>query len=290
MREYVIFTDATADMTEAFVQKEGIRVLPMQYEMDGEVYTYCRDWTDEQIHAFYDLLRNGKTATTSQIAPFIYNEAFEAVLKEGKDILYVCFSSGLSATIQSARLAIEELSKAYPEQKIICVDSLGATSGETLVVEAAAECRGRGLSVEECAEYLNARVKNMAHWFTVDDLMFLKRGGRISATTAILGSALQIKPVMHVDDEGHLVAVDKVRGRKLAMKAIANKLKETAIEPEKQTIYICHGDVKEEAEQIAQRIRETVAVKDIVILPLTPIIGVHSGPGTLAVFFWAEQR
>lgn len=290
MRDYVIFTDATVDLTDAFIAAENIQILPMDYTIEGTTQTYFRDWTEDKYQDFYKLLRGGKVVTTSQITPFTYTSAFEPALKAGKDVLYICFSSGLSGTIESARLVATNLMETYPEQQVCCVDSLGATYGEGLAVITAAKCRAEGMDVRECAQFVEDNLQHNAHWFTVDDLMFLKRGGRISATTAIVGSALQIKPVMHMDAVGRLVPVDKVRGRKLSLKAVANKMKETAIAPEDQIVYISHGDVKEDAELLAHRIREIMPVKDIVISQLSPIIGAHSGPGTVALFFLAQQR
>lgn len=290
MPEYVIFTDATVDLTDAFVQREKIEILPMEYAMDGVMHTYCRDWTDAQYTEFYNQLRAGKVATTSQITPFVYASAFEPVLQTGRDVLYICFSSGLSGTIESARLVAADLMEKYPGRKVICVDSLGATFGEGLAVITAAQKRAEGADIDACAQWVEDNLQHNCHWFTVDDLMFLKRGGRISATTAIVGSALQIKPVMHMDSEGHLIPVEKVRGRKLSLKGIANRMKETAIRPEEQEVYIGHGDSREDAEALASRIREIMPVKDIYIAPLSPIIGSHSGPGTIALFFLGTQR
>ena len=290
MPEYVIFTDATVDLTDAFVQREKIEILPMEYAMDGVTHTYCRDWTDAQYTEFYNQLRAGKVATTSQITPFVYASAFEPVLQTGRDVLYICFSSGLSGTIESARLVAADLMEKYPGRKVNIVDSLGATFGEGLAVITAAQKRAEGADIDACAQWVEDNLQHNCHWFTVDDLMFLKRGGRISATTAIVGSALQIKPVMHMDSEGHLIPVEKVRGRKLSLKGIANRMKETAIRPEEQEVYIGHGDSREDAEALASRIREIMPVKDIYIAPLSPIIGSHSGPGTIALFFLGTQR
>ena len=290
MPEYVIFTDATVDLTDAFVESEKIGILPMEYTMDGATYTYCRDWKEEQYKDFYAQLRAGKVATTSQITPFVYATTFEPVLQSGKDVLYICFSSGLSGTIESARLVASDLMEKYPGRKVICVDSLGATFGEGLAVITAAQKRAEGADIETCAKWVEDNLQHNCHWFTVDDLMFLKRGGRISATTAIVGSALQIKPVMHMDKEGHLIPVEKVRGRKLSLKGIANRMKETAIHPEEQEVYIGHGDSLQDAEALASRIREIMPVRNIYIAPLSPIIGSHSGPGTIALFFLGTQR
>ncbi len=286
MQNYAIFTDATVDLPDSILHGEQIQILPMEIAMEGETLLFCHDWPEERIQAFYEQLRAGKVAKTSQIAPYIYETAFEKVLQEGRDILYICFSSGLSDTIQAAQLVAKTLMDTYPDRKIRIVDSLGATFGEGLSVLRAVENRASGMDIEENARQVTENVPHCSHWFTVDDLMYLKRGGRISAATALVGSALQIKPVMHMDDLGHLVPVSKARGRKLSIKAIGEKLRQTALQPESQVAYISHGGSKQDAQFLADYLRSVVALRDIVVSPLSPVIGAHSGPGTIALFSW----
>ncbi len=290
MAEYVIFTDSTNDLPPALMAENQVGLLPMEIVIGEERLTFRHDWNDERIAAFYDRLRQGEVAVTSQIAPAEYEAAFAPVLASGRDILYVCFSSGLSGTIQSAMLAAETLRETYPDRTVRCVDSLGATFGEGLAVYNAIRLKNDGVSLEDNARWLEEHVRNFAHWFTVEDLMYLRRGGRISATTAVLGAALQIRPVMHMDDEGHLISMDKAHGRKASLRALAKKLADTIVNPEEQVVYISHGGSPKDAEFLAQRVRESAPVKDVFVWPLSPVIGAHSGPGTIALFFEATGR
>lgn len=290
IKPYVIFTDATADLPSEELQKHDIQVLPMSYKLSGQDALYEGGWTDERFHAFYDRLRGGEPVSTSQITPAAYEEFFSPWLEKGRDILYVCFSSGLSGSYQSACVAAPLLMERFPGRKVVVCDSLGATFGEGLAVLQAARNREQGLSIEENGKWINDHVLNNVHWFTVDDLMFLKRGGRISAATAILGTTLQIKPVMHVDDEGHLIPVEKAQGRRTSLKAIARKMQVSGVGLEAQKVYIGHGDARGDAEFLAETIRKTVPVQGIHIGMISPIIGAHSGPGTIALFFVGSRR
>jgi DegV family protein with EDD domain len=217
-------------------------------------------------------------------------EVFEPVVASGKDLIYIGFSSGLSATYMAGKNAAEELCEKYPNNKIIAVDSLCASLGQGLLVKYAVDKKNAGATIEELAAYLEELKWNLAHWFTVEDLFFLKRGGRVSAATAVMGTVLQIKPVMHVDDAGKLINVAKARGRQASIKALFEKMKETAIEPEKQTVYISHGDCYDEAKKLADMIEAEWGIKDILINEVGPVIGAHSGPGTLALFFLGTER
>ena len=292
MERFAIVVDSSADLTQE--QYDAMHIdgfIPLSFSIDGKEYLSYPDERELTAEELYATLRNTKAVVgTSQPNPGRIEDALEALLRQGKDVLYICFSSGLSGTIESARLVASDLMEKYPGRKVICVDSLGATFGEGLAVITAAQKRAEGADIETCAKWVEDNLQHNCHWFTVDDLMFLKRGGRISATTAIVGSALQIKPVMHMDKEGHLIPVEKVRGRKLSLKGIANRMKETAIHPEEQEVYIGHGDSLEDAEALASRIREIMPVRNIYIAPLSPIIGSHSGPGTIALFFLGTQR
>ncbi len=287
---YVIFTDATADLPPEDFQRYQIQVLPMLYRLSGQDALYEGGWTDARAHAFYDRLRKGEPVSTSQISPGTYEEFFTPWLEKGLDVLYVSFSSGLSGTFQSGNIASPMLMERFPGRNVLVADSLGATFGEGLAVLQAARNREQGMSIEDNAQWIKAHVLENVHWFTVDDLMFLKRGGRISAATAILGTTLQIKPVMHVDDEGHLIPVDKAQGRRTSLKAIAKRMRESGVGLQAQTVYIGHGDAQGDAEFLAETIRKTIPVQAIHIGMINPIIGSHSGPGTIALFFVGSHR
>ena len=241
-------------------------------------------------HLFYQRLRAGEVATTAAVNMNQYVEAIEPLLQAGRDVLVLAFSSGLSATFQSSKLAVEELSEKYPERKLYTVDTLCASLGQGLLVWYAAQERKKGRTIEEVRDWAEANKLSLCHQFTVDDLHFLKRGGRISATTAVVGSMLQIKPVLHVDDEGHLINIGKARGRQSSLKALVDKMEKTVTEAGKQTVFISHGDCLEDAEAVAQMVRERFGTQDIRINYVGPVIGAHSGPGTLALFYLGTQR
>ena len=239
---------------------------------------------------FYDKLRNGERATTSAVNVSEFTAVMEGKLKEGLDILFIGFSSGLSTTYQSGAIACDELREKYPERKLIAIDSLCASLGEGLLLYLAAKKQQSGASIDEVADYVRETIPHLCHWFTVNDLMFLKRGGRVSATAALVGTLLGVKPVLHVDDEGHLIPVSKVRGRRQSLDALVQKMEETAIQPADQTVFISHGDCLADAEYVAKRVREKFGVKNIYINFVGPVIGAHSGPGTVALFFIGEHR
>jgi DegV family protein with EDD domain len=262
----------------------------MYYRLSGQDVLYGGGWEDARIHGFYDRLRGGEPVSTSQISPGTYEEFFTPWLEKGFDVFYVCFSSGLSGTFQSANISAPVLMERFPGRKVLASDSLGATFGEGLAVLQAARNREQGMSIEDNARWIDGNVLKNVHWFTVDDLMFLKRGGRISAATAIIGTTLQIKPVMHVDDQGHLIPVDKAQGRRTSLKTIAKKMQGSGVNLREQTVYIGHGDASADAEFLADVIRRTIPVKAIHIGMINPIIGAHSGPGTIALFFVGSHR
>lgn len=287
MKDYVIITDSSCDLPAAKAEELGVCVLPLEVNIEGEgTKLNC----DIDIKEFYSKLRSKIAVTTSAVNIERFLELFEGKIKEGKDILYIGFSSGLSSTYGAGKSAAEELSEKYPDTKILTVDSLCASLGQGLIVYLAVQKKLEGATIEEVASYIEELKPNLCHWFTVDDLFFLKRGGRVSAATAVLGTMLSIKPVMHVDDEGHLINVAKARGRHAAVKALFEKMKETAIVPEKQTIYISHGDCYDDAKALADMITTEYGVTDILISEVGPVIGAHSGPGTLALFFLGTKR
>ena len=290
MNDYVLLTDSSADLTDALVKELGVEVLPLSFTMRNKTY---RNWPDNREidpKDFYRQLREGEMATTSAVNVSDFTETIEPHLKEGRDVLVVAFSSGLSATCHSAQIAAQELSEQYPERKVYVVDSLCASLGQGLLVWYAAQERKKGRTIEEVRDWAEANKLSLCHQFTVDDLHFLKRGGRISATTAVVGSMLQIKPVLHVDDEGHLINIGKARGRQSSLKALVDKMEKTVTEAGKQTVFISHGDCLEDAEAVAQMVRERFGTQDIRINYVGPVIGAHSGPGTLALFYLGTQR
>ena len=289
MAEYVIFTDSTTDLTPELVAEMDVQVLPMRFMLDGKEYRNYPDNRELSPKEFYDKLRAGSMSTTSQINSATFIEAFTPVLEAGKDILYVAFSSGLSGTYQSACLAAEDLREQFPERTIECVDTLQASMGEGLVAYAAAMLKKDGMSLAELAAWLRENVQRFCAWFTVDDLMFLKRGGRLSGVAAVAGTLLGIKPVLHVDPDGHLIAMEKVRGRKASLDGLVRHFETSAENHADQTVFISHGDCLEDCQYVADKIK-AFGVKRICIGTIGPVIGAHSGPGTVALFFTGSPR
>ena len=290
MREYKILTDSTTDLSPQLVAQTGVTVLPMTYTIGEKSYRNDPEETDLSSGDFYDMLRGGAMSTTSQINVETFREVAGQMARDGFDVLYVGFSSGLSGTFNSARIAFEDLSAEYPEHKFLAVDSLCASMGEGLLVYHAAQRQKAGRSIEETARWLEENKLHLAHWFTVDDLNHLKRGGRVSGAAAFFGTMLNIKPVLHVDDAGHLIPMEKVRGRKASLRAIADKVKETMLDRPDQTLFISHGDCEEDAQALKAMIEDTFQVGHVMINPIGPVVGAHSGPGTLALFYMGKQR
>lgn len=287
MREYVIVTDSSCDLPLSKAAEMGVAVIPLEVNIEG-VGIKMNDEID--IKEFYDIIRSKRTAKTSAINMDRFAVEFEKIIADGKDVLYIGFSSGLSATYMAGKNAAEELREKYPDRKILTTDSLCASLGQGLIVTLAARKKAQGATIDEVCEYVEKTKLHLCHWFTVEDLFFLKRGGRVSGATAILGSILSIKPVMHVDNDGHLINVQKARGRSAAIKELLNKMKETAIDPRNQTIYISHGDCYDDAKKLADMVMEEFGITDILINEVGPVIGAHSGPGTLALFFLGKER
>lgn len=287
---YKIVTDSTIDLTQKMIEELELTVISLRFTIDGKSYKDKSDMSEMSTETFYAKLREGKMSTTSQINADEFTRTFEPILKAGEDVLYIAFSSGLSGTCQSAYIARDELKEKYPERKIYVFDSLCASMGEGLLVYQAALLKRAGTDIDTLYKWLGENVLKLCHWFTVDDLNHLKRGGRVSTTAALVGTMLGIKPVLHVDDEGHLIPVSKVRGRKQSLDALVQKMAETAIHPDEQTIFISHGDCLKDAEYVAERVRSKFGVKNIQINFVGPVIGAHSGPGTVALFFFGAQR
>ncbi|MGN0478180.1 MAG: DegV family protein [Hominenteromicrobium sp.] len=287
---YRIVTDSTIDLTQKMIKELELTVISLRFMIDGKTYRDESDKSEMPTETFYAKLREGKMSTTSQINADEFTRVFEPILEAGEDVLYIAFSSGLSGTCQSACIARDELKEKYPERKIYVFDSRCASMGEGLLVYQAALLKRAGTDIDSLYRWLDENALKLCHWFTVGDLNHLKRGGRVSTTAALVGTMLGIKPVLHVDDEGHLIPVSKVRGRRQSLDALVQKMEETAVHPGEQTIFISHGDCLEDAEYVAEQVRAKFGVKNIQINFVGPVIGAHSGPGTVALFFFGTQR
>ena len=284
---YQIITDSCCDFPTELYQKLNLDFVPLTVEFRRDTFD---DRNDDSLKDMYDGLRTGEPARTSAVNPSRWSEAMEKALSNGQDVLVLAFSSGLSTTYQSAVIAAEELGEKYPDRTIRVVDTLCASMGQGLLVWYACKKRDEGLSLEEVYQWVLDNRLHLCHWFTVDDLMYLKRGGRISAATALVGTMLQIKPVLHVDDEGHLINMAKARGRKAAIDSLVRKAQELGAGYDNSTMFISHGDCPEDAEYLAQQLKEKCGVKEILVSYVGAVIGSHSGPGTLALFFLGQHR
>lgn len=289
-KSYVVMTDSSADLSAELVEKLGLDVIPLSVNVGEKSFMNYPDEREIGSHEFYEMLRGGANAKTSAVNVDTFVNAMSVHLKQGKDVLYLGFSSGLSSTYNAGAIAAEELRAAYPDRKILTVDTLCASLGQGLLVYLTVQKVLAGATIEEAAAFAEENRLHLCHWFTVDDLFFLKRGGRVSAATALVGSALGIKPVLHVDNEGHLINVSKARGRKNSILALVDRMEKSAIDPAKQTIFISHGDCLADAEFLADELRKRFGISDITINFVGPVIGAHSGPGTLALFFLGEER
>jgi len=287
---YTIVTDSSANLPSTLIKQYNIEVLPLTYRLRDEEYLSYIPNQPIDMSGFYNELRNRETITTSCVSVDAFIKVFSKSLTDNKDVLYIGFSSALSGTFQSASIAIADLKPQFPNRTILAVDSLSASLGEGLLVTYAARKKEQGESINQVYQWLIDNRLHLCHWFTVDDLFHLKRGGRISSTTAVVGSLLNIKPVLHVDNSGRLVPVSKVRGRKKSLNELVRYMEETATEPEKQTVYISHGDCEEDALYVAELIRKKFGIEDILIDHVEPVIGAHSGPGTVALFFLGYHR
>ena len=290
MSNFVILTDSSADLGDDLVRQLDVQVLPLSFTLEQQTYHNYPDNREMEPHAFYQKLRDGAVATTSAVNVSQYTEFLEPLLQAGRDVLILAFSSGLSATYNSSVIAVQELAEKYPERKLYTVDTLCASLGQGLLVYLAARERDSGKTIEEVRDWAEANKLSICHQFTVDDLHFLLLGGRISATTAVVGSMLQIKPVLHVDDEGHLINIAKARGRQASLKALVDKMEKTAIDPAHQTVFISHGDCLEDAQMVTDLVKERLGVPEVYLNPIGPVIGAHAGPGTVALFYVGTER
>lgn len=290
MSNYVIITDSSCDLPDSLVKELELEVLPLAFIMDGKTYRNYPDNREMSPDTFYGKQKEGLMATTNAVNVEEASNAIEAVLKQGKDALVLAFSSGLSSTCNAFQIAAQELAGQYPDRKVFAVDTLCASLGQGMLVHQAARLRQEGKSIEEVRDWVEANKLRQCHWFTVNDLFFLKKGGRVSAATAVVGTMLQIKPVMHVDNEGHLIKVDTARGRKASLKALVDKVGELAEDPASQTMFISHSDSLTEAQSVADAIKERFGTKEIIINSIGPVIGAHTGPGCVALFFMGKHR
>jgi len=284
-----IITDTCTDFPLSFVSaQKDLTILPLTYETDG--VTYTPDGTDAFTLAFYEQMRSGKVSRTSQVNSETWKEAFENVLAQGQDVLCIAFSSGLSGTYQAAVLAQSELAPKYPDRKLVVIDSLSASLGQGMLVYYALKMRDEGASFEETAQWVRDHISKAVIWFTVDDLQYLRRGGRVSAVSAYIGGIVNIKPILFMDAAGKLIPREKVTGRKRSLRVLCDKICSLVENPEEQTLFITHGDCEQEAQWLAEQIRAKAPFKDVMIGLVGPVIGSHSGPGTMAVFCLGNGR
>ena len=289
MRDYIIATDSCCDFDENLIRELDLTVIPLSVHLGQD---HFRNYPGEmpESHVFYTRLSKGEPAQTSAPKVEAFKDAFRPFLEAGKDVLYLGFSSALSATYQNAAMAVEELREAFPDAVIRAVDTLCASMGQGLLVDLAVQEKRKGKSLEEVASFVQETIPHLCHWFTVGDLSQLRRGGRLSAGKAIVGNLLNIKPVLHVDHEGRLVPMESAKGRKKSVEALVRHMEETAIAPETQRIYISHGDCLGDAEVLAAAIQSKLGVASVTIGDVGPVIGAHSGLGTLALFFLGKER
>lgn len=289
---YKIVTDSSANLNNEIIDKYGIEILSLMYRVGDKEYNSYIKGEKNDLAPLYAIMRNKESVTTSCVSPGVCNNVFKTLLEQGQDILYLGFSSALSATYQTASVALQQLAEEYPERKVYYVDTLAASLGQGLLVTYAAKQKESGKSIEEVYDWVMENRFHLCHWFTVDDLFFLHRGGRVSKSSAILGTMLDIKPVMHMDNEGRLIPVSKVRGRKKSLNALVDQMEKTAINPETQMVYISHGDCLEDANYVKEQVHTRLGVpnENFFIQYVEPVIGAHSGPGTVALFFIGSER
>lgn len=289
--DFKIVTDSSSNLTDAMIDEFDIAVLPLRFMSEGEEYQSYTEGEKSDLQRFYKMMRDGKVFTTSLPYQQKSEELLRGVLASGRDVLYIGFSSGLSGTYEATAGILDALRSEFPVRKIYHVDTRAASMGEGLLVYKAAQLAETGASIEQVHAWVEDNKFNLAHWFTVDDLMYLFRGGRVSRTSAWAGSLLNIKPVLHVDNAGHLIPMEKVRGRKKSIMALVDHMEETAQQPvSEQTVFISHGDCDADVETLVAEIKKRFGCTDIHVNYVDPVIGAHSGPGTLALFFMADKR
>ena len=290
MRDYIIMTDSCCDLTDHMAKELELTVVPLTVHIDGQDYPNLLDGSAISFEDFYSKIRAGKLATTSAANVGQFQDAMRPVLESGRDIVCIGFSSALSTTYQSACIAAEDMRQEFPDARIYVVDSLSASLGQGLLLYLTVQKKREGLTAEELVQWVEDNKLHIDHWFTVDDLNYLKMGGRVSATTAFLGTMLSIKPVMHTSDEGKLIPMSKARGRKASLQALIDKVAELGIEPSEQTMFICHADCEAEAQAVAEELKARYGVKEVYINYIGPVIGSHTGPNTMGLFFYGTKR
>ena len=288
MNNYTIFTDSGCDLSQEVLEQWNIKYCCLSFIFDNDEHIYYN--YDLPTEEFYQKMRDGHIAKTSGVNVDKFKDAFTEELKNGNDILYLGFSSGLSVTYSCAHSAAEELRVEFPDRKIITIDTLSASGGLGLLVYLAKEKRDEGADIDKAADYIKELIPKICHWYTVEDLVYLKRGGRISPAVAMIGGVLGIKPVMHMDNEGHLVNISKARGRNASLKALVDKYGELALNPSDSTIFISHGDCIDDAKKVASMIEQKYGTSTDLITNVGPVIGAHAGPGTIALFFIGKER
>ena len=289
MSEFVICTDSTCDLPYSFITENGVVIQPLEYTNGQDTF---KDGPTTDLKQFYDNMRNGVTYKTNASNPTDIEETFRMVLNEGKDILHIGFSSGLSSSFANTQLVANELSEEYPDRRIIALDSLAASMGQGLLVYYACKMKREGASMDEIADWLRENILHACHQFTVDDLKYLMRGGRVSKVSWLLGTLINIKPVLHVDDEGHLIPLAKVRGRKKSLISLMDNMEQTmgSYKDRNEIVLISHADCIEDAEFVGNLVKERFGITNIVYNYINTVIGSHSGPGTVALFFLGETR
>lgn len=289
MNNYIITTDTTADLPEDYIKKHDLGIMSLTYTLEGT--TYSKE-NPLEVRLFYEKMRNGSMPTTSQVNPENAKNIFLPYLKDGYDILHIAFSSGLSGSYNSTRIAAEELSEDFPDRKIMVIDSLAASLGEGLLVHKAVMLKEQGADLDTVADWVEQNKLHIVHNFTVDDLFHLHRGGRVSKATAILGTMINVKPILHVDDEGHLIALSKVRGRKKSLQALVDSMEKQmgTYKNQNDIVFISHGDSLADAQYVADLVKQRFGIESFLINYVGPTIGAHSGPGTIALFYMGDYR
>lgn len=289
--QFEIVTDSSSNLLDETIEEFGLHILPLTFMSDGEQFQSYNQGEKSDLQRFYKMMRDGKVFTTSLPNQQKSEKLLHDLLASGRDVLYIGFSSGLSGTYEATAGLLASLRSEFPTRKIFHVDTRAASMGEGLLVYKAACLARDGATIEETHAWVEANKFNLAHWFTVDDLMYLFRGGRVSRTSAWAGSLLNIKPVLHMDNAGHLIPMDKVRGRKKSILGMFEHMKESALQPvSEQTVFISHADCEDDANLLADMIRKEFGTTDIRINYIDPVIGAHTGPGCLALFFMADKR
>ena len=290
MSNYIISTSSTADLTEEYIASHDINIIPLCYIIDDVEYPK-EDGTQHSIEEIYKMLRDGVVIKTSMINSARYEEVFRSILDSGKDLIHIELSSGISGTYANAEVVVEKFRKDYPDRKIYVIDSLCASRGLGLMVDYMLKMQEKGATIEEVYEFTENNKLKLIHWFTVDDLEFLRRGGRVGSVSAFVGGMLKIKPILNVNNEGKLIPLFKVRGRKKSIQGMVDQMKNDIVNPDGQTVFICHGDCIEDAEYAKKLILESFPTIASVEIGYTgSVIGSHSGPGTLAIFYMGKER